>query len=109
MGRWFKTDLRLYVDGRDRTKLVQAMKTQVNAVHLVLADHEEWREVAVTPALLFMSDDNWSLLDRRPLRFGEVYVLWGKALGKLIRAKGTDGRIDLIKLERMLATALPSA
>ena len=75
---WFTTDLRLYVGGRDRTKLVTAMKPQVEAVHGALADSDEWRDVPATPALLFMSDDNWSLLSLRPLRFNEVYVLWGR-------------------------------
>jgi hypothetical protein len=51
--------------------------------------------VRVTGALLFVGDDNWSLLDFRPLRFGDVYVLWGRALGKLIRANGTNGCVDV--------------
>ena len=37
-----------------------------------------WNDVLVTPALLLMSDDNWPLLSLRPLRFDDVYVLWGK-------------------------------
>ena len=63
----------------------------------------------MTPTLLFMSDDNWSLLSLRPLRFNDVYVLWGKALGKLIRADSTGRSIDVTELERALATALPAA
>ncbi len=108
LGGWFKTDLRLYVGGRDRTKLIEGVKPQVEAVSRVVAEHEEWRDVAVTPVLLFVSDENWSLFDLRPLRFDDVYVLWGKALGKLIRA-GSGGSIDVGELERALATALPGA
>jgi hypothetical protein len=38
-----------------------------------------------------------------------VYVLWGKALGKLIRAERTGEGTDVRELERALATALPAA
>jgi hypothetical protein len=55
-----------------------------------------------------MSADNWSFFSIRPLVFGEVYVLWGKALGKLIRAEPTGNRIDVGEVERALAIALPS-
>jgi len=110
VGGWFTTDLRLYVGGRDRTKLVTGMKPQVEAVQRALAARDEWREVPVTAALLFMSDDNWSLLNFKPLRFGAVYALWGKALGKLIRsADETAERIDVPELERALAATLPGA
>ena len=109
VGGWFTTDLRLYVGGRDRSKLVAGMKPQVDAVRRALAGDDVWREVPVTAALLFMSDDNWSLLDFKPLRFGEVYALWGKALGKLIRADRVGQPIDVPELERALGVALPAA
>jgi hypothetical protein len=109
VGGWFKTDLRLYVGGRDRSKLIAGMKPQVEAVRRALAVRDKWCGVPVTAALLFMSDGNWSLLDFRPLRFGEVYALWGKALGKLIRSGGETARIDVPELERVLAAGLPAA
>ena len=109
VGGWFKTDLRLYVGGRDRSKLLAGMEPQVDAVRHVLAKRHEWKGVPVTGALLFMSGDNWSLFDRRPLRFDRVYVLWGKALGKLIREEGVTEAIDVPELERVLANALPPA
>jgi hypothetical protein len=60
------------------------MDPQISAVRAVLAENQDWRNVPVTGAILFMSFDNWSLLNFRPLRFGDIYVLWGKALGKLL-------------------------
>jgi hypothetical protein len=96
IGGWLKTDLRLYVAGRDRTELVEGMTLQVEAVRRVLAKHDDdWRDLPLIPTLLFMSDDNWSLFNRHPLRFGAVNVLWGKALGKLIHADRTGGSIDV--------------
>jgi hypothetical protein len=56
-----------------------------------------------------MSDDDWSLFAVRPLRFGDVHVIWVKALSKLIRVDGAQGSIDVPGLERSLAKALPRA
>jgi hypothetical protein len=109
VGGFFRTDLRLYVGGRDRTKLVAGMTPQLDAVRKVLAERDEWHEVPVTPVLLFGDPDNWSLLDLRPLRFGDVVVLWRRALLKMIRADGVSRSIDVPELERALAIALPRA
>jgi hypothetical protein len=109
VGGLFRTDLRLYVGGRDKTKLVKGMDRQVAAVRTALAQDEEWSDVPVTPVLLFVSPENWSLLSFRPLRFGETYVLWGKAFGKLLRADAKISREALPELERVLAVRLPSS
>ncbi len=107
VGGWLKADLRLYVGGRDRTKLIAGMSGQLEAVSGALVASEEWRHVPVTPTICFMAPENWSLLDRRPLHFGAVYVLCGKALGKLIRADGLLAGNQIAEIERTLALALP--
>jgi hypothetical protein len=109
VGGLFRTDLRLYVGERDRTKLVKGMDRQVAAVRAALAQDGEWGHVPVTPVLFFISPENWSLLNFRPLRFGEVYVLWGKALGKLLRADAKIPPDAVPELERVLAVRLPSS
>lgn len=108
VGGLFRTDLRLYVGGRDRTKLVKEMKQQVAAVRAVLSLDQKWSDVPVTAALVFISPENWSLLNFRPLRFGETYVLWGKALGKLLRAEERIPRDAVVELERLLGLLLPT-
>lgn len=108
VGGLFRRDVRLYVGGRDRTNLVQAMERQLGAVRAPLAQDGDWRHVPITPAIVFMSPDNWSFLDFRPLRFGDVYVLWGRALGKLLRAEQKIPRDAVPHLERLLAAALPA-
>lgn len=107
VGGWFRTDLRLYVGGRDQTKHLAGMNSQLEAVKHALAASADWRGVPVTGAFCFVSSENWSLLDRHPLRFGDVYVLWGKALGKLIRAEGPLTSAQIAEIERELAFALP--
>jgi hypothetical protein len=109
VGPWFRTDLRLYVNGRDKTKLVKGMDPQLAAVRAVLSEHKKWRHVPVVAAVLFMSWENWSLLTFRPLRFGDTYVLWGKALGKLLRGDEKIASNAVAELERLVAAALPTA
>lgn len=106
VGGWFTREERLFVNGRDRTNLVAAMNRQVAAVEAALAGFDDVHAVPVTPALLFMSADNWPLLASRPLRFGRVYALWGKKLGELIRGDGPVERDRIPELERIVAAAL---
>lgn len=104
-GGWFSTDYRLYVGGRDKTTLIAGMAKQANAVRAALAP--DLAQVLLTQAICFVAAD-WSLL-AQPLRFGEVHVLWPRALAKLLRAKGPGGREEIAEIERRLALALPAA
>ena len=108
VGGWFKTDLRLVVGGRDRTTLVRGAEKQLAVVRETLAP-TQWAHVPVTPLLWFVGAENWPLLGARVLAFGDVRVLWGKPLGKLIRDNSNE-RVDQVELlERELAVRLPPA
>ena len=108
VGGWFKTDLRLVVGGRDRTALVRGAEKQLTLIREAL-DRTQWANVPITPLLWFVGDENWPLLAARVLAFGDVRVLWGKPLGKLIRG-GAQRSIDQIQLlERELAVRFPPA
>ena len=50
----------------------------------VLTD-DRWIGVPIIPTLLFIGTDNFPRRQKHPLQFDDVYVLWGKALGKLVR------------------------
>jgi Nuclease-related domain len=101
-GGLFSSDYRLYVGRRDQTKLIGGMARQVEAVRSVIG-----AGVRITQAICFVSAD-WSLF-ARPLRFGDVHVLWPRELAKLIRVEGSLGREQIDELERKLAAALPAA
>jgi hypothetical protein len=109
VGGWFNTKLRLYVGDRDRTMLLDGIERQAEVAKNVLAREQGSDGVPITPVLLFMAIENWSLLRLRPLRFGSVYVLWGKALGKLVRAEGPLSGAQVSHIERLLTTELPPA
>lgn len=103
-GGWFSIDDRLYVGGRDRTSLVKGIARQADSVRGALS--AEFADVPVTRVICFV-DADWSLF-ARPLRFGDVYVLWPRALTKLVRAEGALGK-GIGEIERQLALALPAA
>src|SRR5207249_1756486 len=83
-GGWFSGEERLYVGRRDKTSLVTAMAKQSDAVEAVLAD--AFSGVPITRVICFTAAD-WPLF-ARPLRFGDVHVVWADALVKLVRARG---------------------
>lgn len=77
VGGWFRTDLRLFVGGRDRTALVDGVEGQVAAVRATL-DAAGHAEVPVHGALCFVEADlRWFA---KPFRLRDVLVTWRKEL-----------------------------
>ena len=79
VGGWFRTDLRLYVGGRDRTKLLDGLGWQTDAVHAAL----DPATAPIHPVLTFVAAE-WSLF-AKPLRLDDVWICWPKKLPALIR------------------------
>jgi hypothetical protein len=103
VGGWFRTDLRLYVGGRDRTKLVAGLGWQLDAVRSVLGD----MEVPVLAALCFV-DADWGLFSK-PFRHDGVWVGYPKALAAQLAADGPIASEQVLDLAHLLAVALPAA
>ena len=104
-GGLFSVDDRLYVGGRDKTSLLGGMAKQAEAVRTALAP--DLAVPQLTQVLCFV-DADWSLF-ARPLRFGDVHVLWPRALGTLLRAEGPLTRDLVERVEQRLALMLPPA
>jgi hypothetical protein len=104
-GGWFRTDERLLVGGRDRTKLVDAMTAQVEAVCNVLT--KAGMEVTVRPMLCFVGS-TWSLF-AEPFMCRGVAVAWPLSLPELLRRPGPSEAETMDRLARTLADALPPA
>lgn len=62
VGGWLKTDLRVYVNGRDRTKLVKAVPKQVETVRAALALAAALADVPVRGTVCF-TDSDWGFLN----------------------------------------------
>jgi hypothetical protein len=103
VGGFFKSDVRLYVGGRDRTKAVGGLGWQRNAVRSALGTDD----VPIHCALSFVGAE-WPLFFAKPFRLDGVWISWPFKLAELI---GTDGPIDAVVIEgvaRTLSTSLPA-
>jgi hypothetical protein len=103
IGRWFKTDNRLYVGGRDRTRIVDGLGWQVAAVRAALGE----TDVPVRAALCFVAAE-WKLF-AKPFQQDGVWVIWVKKLAELVAAPGPLTTEVVANIAQRLATALPAA
>lgn len=103
-GSMFKSDYRLYVNGRDRSKQVESMGWQHNAVSAALVDTVD---VPIHCALTFVNAE-WPILFRKPLLFGDVHVSWPTKLADLIAQPGSMTDDDVHAIARVVAKQLPS-
>lgn len=103
-GTMFRSDFRLYVGGRDRTKLVTGMQWQHDAVAKILSTDPD---IPIHQIVTFV-DAEWPLLFRRPHTFGEVRVTWPLNLVDWIVEPGLLSHDDVHRIARMLASELPS-
>jgi hypothetical protein len=98
---------KLYVAGRDRSKLVDAMSKQILAVDAVTKDLLATMPVPITAVLCFV-DSEWALF-AKPLSLNGVEVMWPKVLYKLVCAPGPLGPSDVQAYAQRLAESLPPA
>jgi hypothetical protein len=103
-GPVFRPVERLYVKGRDRTKLLAAVQEQAHLVRDIISD----AGVKVTPVLCFVGGD-WPLFQRKGLLAGDVRICPPSALGKLAGGDGPLGRDRRAELAATIGKALPSA
>jgi hypothetical protein len=107
VGGWFNTSYRLYVGGRNRTRLVDGLAWQIRAVESALGD----TDVPVNAALCF-TEAIWKLF-AKPFQIGEIWVTWANCLADLIAAPGPLNSSDVVRvatqLSAVLRPAVPSA
>ncbi|MBU1227281.1 MAG: NERD domain-containing protein [Actinobacteria bacterium] len=98
---------RLFVGGRDQTKLVEAMTRQVSTVRAAVGDLGADLPVAVMPVLCFV-DGEWELFSG-PFRIGDVYVTGPRGLVKHTARPGELNASERVALGHHLASRLPEA
>jgi len=101
-GGLFKTDMRLYVGGHDRSKAVAGLQWQVDAVRAALGTNS----APVHPVLCF-TDAEWGLLSR-PFTLGGVLCTYARALAQAINASGPLGPDRVVEIAQHLAMSLPA-
>ena len=100
-GSWLTPNRRLYVGGRDRTKLITGLAWQVAAVRLALGDLDG---VPIYPVVCIIAE--WPLLPQA-FQLDGVQVLWPRRLAKVIAKPGPLTNIDPI-IDRLAATLAPT-
>ena len=103
VGGLFNSDQRLYVDNRDRTKLVTGLARQINCVLEALED----ADVPIDAALCFV-DAEWGFFSK-PFRQSGVWITWPKRLCETIAAPGPLSPDHVALIAHRLASALPPA
>jgi hypothetical protein len=107
VGPFWRTEYKVYVGGRDRTKLASAMQFQLNAVLAALRPDPKAQGIDVHTALCFVNSD-WGLFDF-PFQVGSVWVLDPGALRKRLKKDGPLSREQMERLAKRLALSLPPA
>lgn len=107
VGSFWNAENRVFVAGRDRTKLVLGMAKQVHATQSALAADPLATEVDVTPAVCFVASD-WGLF-AKPFELHGVTVTWPQKLAEQIAAPGRLTPTAVERLANRIAVALPPA
>lgn len=107
VGSFWRPENKVFVGGRDRTKLVVGMARQLDAARAALDGDPLAAEVAVTPAVCFV-DSEWGLF-AKPFELHGVAVLWPQKLVERIGAPGRLTSTAITRLANRLAVALPPA
>jgi len=105
-GGWFRSDVRLMVGGRDRTKLVEGVQKQMKDVRQILSASSV-PDAAVHGALCFV--DAEFRLFAKPFEVGGVLVSWGKALRERMVVPGPLDADQCAAIQSHLAASLPPA
>jgi Nuclease-related domain len=106
VGPFWRQEDAVFVGGRNRTSLAQAMAKQVKVVQAAVAAASV-ATVEIRPVLCFVGAD-WELL-ASPFKIEGVLVTWPRKLAKLIGADGALSDDEVTTLARRLGNALPPA
>ena len=102
VGGFFKVDNRLYVGGRDRTKVIDGLGWQVRAVTKALAG----LDVPVSSAVCF-TDAEWGWF-AKPFTIREVFVSGPNALARKISETSVLSVVRIQEIAVHLSGALPA-
>lgn len=106
VGGWFRVDERLYVGGRDRSKVIDGVRSQMEIVQACLSTAQA--RISVHGVVCFVGAE-WPLVFRRPIRMSGVTALWPKALSELVGKTGPLDRKAIDETTELLASALKPA
>jgi len=101
VGGLFKSDQRLYIAGRDRTKIAAGLSWQVDAVRQALSEIE----APIRPVICFIAAD-WDLF-AKPFEQNGVLITWPQKLVEQIATPGPVTAEAITQIAECLANTLP--
>ena len=106
VGGWFRKDERLFVAGRDQTRLIDGVARQVQAVRAGLED-ARGPSGRVRAILCFVGAE-WSLF-ARPFTLNETLITWPASLIGLLESEGALSATEIQTISSSLADRLRPA
>jgi hypothetical protein len=107
VGPFWREENKVFVGGRDRTKLAKGVESQVEAVVAALKLDPDCKGTVVYAALCFVESE-WGLFDSA-FQVGSVWVLYPGALRKRLKKNGPLSREAMERAGRAIARGLPHA
>jgi hypothetical protein len=107
VGPFWRSEYKVYVGGRDRSRLAKGVESQVEAVLAALRGDSAAKGTDIHAALCFV-DSDWGVFDF-PFQVGAVWVLYPGALRKQLRKSGPLSRELMDRIAKRLALSLPAA
>ncbi len=107
LGPIWRPELAVFVGGRNRTKVVDGMSRQMEAVRAAIASDPLAPEIAVSAAVCFVASD-WSLF-ARPFEVAGVLVTWPRKLVQRIASPGALPDDAVARIANRIAVGLPRA
>lgn len=108
VGGWFRTDIRVYIGGRDRTKLVEKLLPQVDVVRRALSAIPALSTIHVTGVLCF-TDSDWGFMNLgKPFTIDGVLVTYPGALQATLREPAVLSQDTIGCAAAHLAVSIPS-
>lgn len=108
VGGWFRTDIRLKVARRDRTKLTGGVADQVAAVASVLVDVWPGEVRPSVHGVLCFIDSHWGWL-AKPFKVSDVIVAWPAATVEILERPGPWTPAEVTEIASALGAVLRSA
>ncbi len=106
VGGWFKTDIRVYVGGRDRSSVIGSGQKQAERINTALRAAAVADTIVCRAAMCFVEGE-WPLLGASDHVIGGVRISPPRILYKHLQATGTLDGDDCRRIAQVLAAAFP--
>jgi hypothetical protein len=105
-GSWLSSDERLQVGGRDRTRLVAGIASQLAAIRAAIGEPLTAELGLAMSGVLCFVDAEWPLF-AKPFKLRGVWIEWAESLAQRLQQPGELSRDSVQLVARRVAGSLP--